>query len=136
MGAILEKLAIPMPDIRTLVALEARIIITLRLAVTAHKTNQDCRQRLDKWLGSSMATTRFLLIDETVGFAWPEAFRIGCPCSSQTTPDEILFLNMVRHVATGNRPAYDALLCEMIEDSARQRIFHDIRNFSRVYLKR
>ncbi|MEP3696636.1 MAG: hypothetical protein ABJM99_16855 [Parasphingorhabdus sp.] len=131
----MEKLVVPMPDIRTLAGAEARIIISLRLAIVAHKTGQDCRERLDDRLGSRKATTRLLLIVETVGFAWPEAFKIGCPCSPQTTPDEILFLNMIRYAVAGNRPAYDALLCEMIDDSARERIFHDIQNFSAIYMK-
>ena len=136
MGAILEKLVVPMPDIRTLAGPEARIIMSLRLAIVAHKTNQDCRERLDERLGSRKATIRLLLIVETVGFAWPEAFKIGCPCTPKTTPDEILFLNMMRHVVTGNRPAYDALLCEMIDDCARERIWHDIGNFADIYMRR
>ncbi len=135
MGAILEKLVVPMPDIRTLAGAEARIIISLRLAIIAHKTGQDCRERLDDRLGSRKATTRLLLIVETVGFAWPEAFKIGCPCTPKTTPDEILFLNMIRYVVAGNKPAYDGLLCEMIDDSARERIWFDIQNFTAFYMK-
>ncbi len=133
---VMEKLVVPMPDIRTLAAVEARIIIALRLAIIAHKTGQDCRSRLDERLGSRKATTRLLLIVETVGFAWPEAFKIGCPCSPKTTPDEILFLNMMRNVLTGDRRAYDALLCEMIDDSSRERIYNDIQNFAVSYFKR
>lgn len=135
MGAILEKLVVPMPDIRTLAGAEARIIMALRLAIIAHKTGQDCRERLDERLGSRKATTRLLLIVETVGYAWPEAFRIGCPCTPKTTPDEILFLNMIRHTVNGNRPAYDGLLCEMIDDSARNRIWYDMQNFAQIYLR-
>jgi hypothetical protein len=134
MGAILQKLVIPMPDIRTLPALEARIIMSLRLAIVAHKTDQDCRSRLAERLGSRLAATRLLIVVETVGFAWPESFKTGCPCSPETTPDEILFLNMIRLAAIGNLPAYNALICEMIDDSARERIFHDIRNFTAAYL--
>lgn len=135
MGAILEKLVVPMPDIRTLSGAEARIIIALRLAIIAHKTGQDCRERLDERLGSRKATTRLLLIVETVGFAWPDTFKIGRPCSPATTPDEILFLNMIRHAATGNRRAFDHLLCEMIDGCARNRIWYDTQNFTEIYMQ-
>jgi len=136
MGALMDKLVVPMPDIRILAAAEARIIIALRLAIIAHKTDQDCRERLDEQLGGRQATTRLLIIAETVGFAWPEAFKLGCPCSPQTTPDEILFLNMIRHVASGNRAGYDALICEMIDDSARDRIYADMEYFVAAYTGR
>lgn len=136
MGAIMEKLVIPMPDIRTLAGAEARVIIAHRLAIIAHKTGQDCRSRLDERLGSRKATIRLLLVVETIGYAWPESFKIGCPCTPKTTPDEILFLNMIRHVVTGNRPGYDGLLCEMIDDSARERIWYDIGSFADIYMKR
>jgi len=135
MGAIMERLVVPMPDIRTLVAAEARIVMALRLAIVAHKTGQDCRARLDQKLGSRLATLRLLIVTEAIGFAWPEAFRTGCPCSPITTADEMLFLNMIRHVVTGNRRAFDGLLCEMIDDGARQRVWYDIGNFTRIYLK-
>ena len=40
MGAILEKLVVPMPDIRTLAGPEARIIMSLRLTAICLNANQ------------------------------------------------------------------------------------------------
>ena len=109
MGAILEQLLKPLPDIRTMPSVEARLIIAFRLA------------------------TRILIMAETIGFAWAEPFQIGRPCCSQTTPDEIWLVAALRLAAGNNRPAFDSLSCEMLGDSERERIFNDLRNFVAAY---
>ncbi|MEH6791570.1 hypothetical protein [Parasphingorhabdus sp.] len=133
MGEILEKLLLPLPDIRTMPAVEARLIIAFRLAVVALKNDYDCREQLSDRLGGKLAATRMLILAETIGFAWPEAFQIGRPCCSRTTPDEIWLAAAIRLAAGGNRPAFDLLSCEMIGDSERERIFIDLRNFVAAY---
>lgn len=133
MGEILEELALPLPDIRTLPSVEARLIIAFRLAVIASRNDYDCWDQLSERLGGDRATTRILIVAETIGFAWPEPFQIGRPCCSLTTPDEIWLLAAIRLAACENRPGFDALSCEMIGDGARERIYNDLRNFVAVY---
>lgn len=135
MGVMIDRLKIPMPDIRTLAAVEARIIMAFRLAIIAYRTDHEYRTRLHERLGSRLAATRLLIIVEMIGFAWPEPFQIGCPCSPNTTPDEILFLNMLRQAIAGNRRGFDSLLCEMLHEDARDRLFTDIRHFADAYLE-
>ncbi|NCN84249.1 MAG: hypothetical protein GW808_05480 [Sphingomonadales bacterium] len=133
MGEILEKLLVPLPDIRTMPAVEARLIIAFRLAVVAIKNDYDCAEQLSDRLGGKLAATRILILAETLGFAWPEPFQIGRPCCSQVTPDEIWLVAAIRMAAGGNRPAFDSLTCEMIGDDERERIFNDLRNFVAAY---
>ena len=133
LGEILEKLLLPLPDIRTMPAVEARLIIAFRLAVVAIKNDYDCSTQLADRLGGKLAATRILILAETLGFAWPEPFQIGRPCCSQVTPDETWLLAALRMAAGKNRPGFDSLTCEMIGDDERERIFTDLRNFVGAY---
>ena len=133
MGEILEKLMVPLPDIRLIPAVEARLIIAFRLAVVAYKNDYDCSEQLSDRLGGKLAAKRILILAETIGCAWPEPFQIGRPCGWQVTPDEMWLAASIRLAATGNRPAFDTLTREMIGDDERERIYNDLRNFVAVY---
>ena len=132
-SAGLAKFSVPMPDLFSLPSDEARIVLALRLAVATNRQGIDARKAIGNRLGSSQAMIRFLIVMESIGCVWPEPFQIGRACCPTTTPDEILLLQMIRYAAAGNQPGYDNLLCEMIGDDGRQRVFGDIRNFIRVY---
>ncbi|MGB5723010.1 MAG: hypothetical protein WBM39_01240 [Parasphingorhabdus sp.] len=133
MGEILEKLALPLADIRTLPSIEAQLIIAFRLAVIASQNDYDYRDQLAERLGGARAVTRILIITETIGFAWPEPFQIGRPCCSLTTHDEIWLIAAIRLAACENRPGFDALSREMISGDARDRIYNDLRGFVATY---
>ena len=133
MVEILERLAMPLPDIRALPSVEARLIIAFRLAVAASQNDYDCRDQLSDRLGSNRAATRIMILAETIGFAWPEPFQIGRPCCSLTTPDEIWLIAAIRLAACENRPGFDGLSCEMIGGDARERIYNDLRGFVAAY---
>ncbi|MEO9634728.1 MAG: hypothetical protein ABJF89_12940 [Parasphingorhabdus sp.] len=134
MEEILEKLLLPSPDIRTLPAVEAKLIIAFRLAVVASKNEYDFKERLADRLGGERAATRILILAETIGAAWPERFQIGRPCCSLTTPEEIWLIASIRLAAGGNRPAFDSLSCEMIGESERERIYTDLCGFVAAYM--
>lgn len=128
-SAHLAKLGAPLPELLSLSGTEARIILALRHAVICQKLQRDPATGLEERLGTGLAVTRFLVILETLGHAWPDNFHLGRNCCRHTTADEITLLQMIRYCAAGDRPAFDRLLCEMIGDDARNRIFIDIRNF-------
>lgn len=134
MGEILEKLLLPLPDIRTLPSVEAKLIIAFRLAVIASQNDYDGHIQLSDRLGGDLAATRILILAETIGFTWSEPFQIGRPCCSQTTPDEIWLIAALRLAAGENRPAFDSLSYEMLGDSERERIYNDLRNFVAAYV--
>ncbi|VWX59083.1 hypothetical protein [Sphingorhabdus sp. 109] len=133
MTEILEKLLLPLPDIRSLPAVEAKLIIAFRLAVVASQNSLDCLDNLSDRLGGRQAATRMLILAETIGSAWQEPFQIGRPCSSLTTPDEIWLVAAIRLAAGDNRPGFDVLSCEMLGDCERERIYQDLGNFVAAY---
>ncbi|ASK90015.1 hypothetical protein [Sphingorhabdus sp. SMR4y] len=135
MTEILEKLLLPLPDIRSLPAVEAKLIIAFRLAVVASQNSIDCLDPLSDRLGGQRAATRMLILAETIGSAWQEPFQIGRPCSSLITPDEIWLIAAIRMAAGDNRPAFDSLSCEMLGDGERDRIYNDLGNFVAAYTR-
>ncbi|WP_417622759.1 hypothetical protein [Parasphingorhabdus sp.] len=135
MGEILEKLLLPLPDIRALPSVEAKLIIAFRLTVIASQNAYDCIDHLADRLGGRLAATRILILAETIGSAWQEPFQIGRPCCSQTTHDEIWLIAAIRLAAGANRPAFDSLSCEMLGDGERERIYNDLCNFVAAYAR-
>ncbi len=129
----LTKLITPLPDLMSLPSAEARIILALRVAVMSQKCYRDARPYLEDRLGSERAVSRFLILVEAIGGAWPESVTIARACCPHTMPDEILLLRMMRHAVDRNRPSFDALICEMIDPSSRDRIYLDMVNFAAVY---
>ncbi|QJB69173.1 hypothetical protein [Parasphingorhabdus halotolerans] len=122
-----------MPDLMSLPSAEARIILALRLAIASHKQRIDARKDIAARLGGKAPMGRFLILIETIGHAWPDSFGVGRCCCPSTTADEILLICMIRYVANEDRPKFDTLLCEMIDDCGRERIYNDIGNFIRSY---
>ncbi len=128
-SAHFSKLGAPLPDLLSLPGAEARIILALRHAIICQKLQQDPMVGLAERLGNRLAVTRFLIVLESVGNAWPDNFHLGRNCCRHTTADEITLLQMIRYCALDDRPDYDQLLCEMIDEDARNRVFIDISNF-------
>jgi hypothetical protein len=129
----LAKLMAPLPHLMSLAASEARIIMSLRVAVMSQKCYRDSRPYLQDRLGGELAANRFLILVEAIGEAWPESVKIARACCPHTMPDEMLLLNMLCCVRQECRPSFDALICEMIAPCGRDRIYTDMRNFASVY---
>lgn len=132
----LAKLAAPLPDLLSLSGPDARVVMALRIAVLSRKLGKDAAPALTEKLGNPMAVTRFFLVIEEIGCVWPDSFHIGRACCRCTTPDELTFLEMLRCVAGGDRPKFDRLVCEMIGDSERDRLFLDMKSFLIAYQPR
>lgn len=68
----LSKWVTALPDLMSLPSAEARIIMSLRVAVMSQKCYRDSRSYLQDRLGGELAANRFLILVETIGEAWPE----------------------------------------------------------------
>jgi hypothetical protein len=74
-------------------------------------------------LGSSSAAASLHLMLATMGAAWPEPFAVAPPCCARLTHDEATLVAMVLASRRHTRPVFDALLCEMLDQDARDRLF-------------
>jgi hypothetical protein len=74
-------------------------------------------------LGSDRAARGLHLLLETVGACWPERFAVAAPCCAQLTHDEATLLAMIVLAGSARRAPFDALLCEMLADDARERLY-------------
>ena len=103
---------------------EARLVVALRIAVFAHKSGTDPAPHVAARLGSTALSNQLSLVVEAMGQAWPDPFSVSRPCCGRLSPDEILFVGMVRSAMRGNRAAFDRQTREMLGEDARTLIYN------------
>jgi hypothetical protein len=74
-------------------------------------------------LGSPASARALHLLLAGMGAAWPEPVAIAPPCCAWLTHDEATLVGMVLAAHRHGRPVFDALLCEMLDGDARDRLF-------------
>lgn len=124
------------PDIRCLPAAQARIAIATRIAVVFTKLQRDPREELANRLGSEMAAARFLGFIEVMGAAWPDPVYVNAPCCPKLSYDEMMVLDLIAACGSGDRPAFDAFLCDMLPADVRDRIYAAAGSFIAAYGRR
>ena len=103
---------------------EARLVVALRIAVFAHKSGTDPAPHVAARLGSTALSNQLSLVVEAMGQAWLEPFCVSRPCCARLSPDETMFVAMVRSAARGNRAAFDRQTREMLGEDARNLIYN------------
>lgn len=112
----------PPPRLADLDTEEAAIVAATRHWVRAR--GQGCPlQAAGAVLGSRPAAGALHLMLATLGAAWPDPFAVAPPCCPHLTHDEATLVGMVLASRRHDRPVFDALLCEMLDDDARDRLF-------------
>lgn len=111
---------------------EAKLVVALRIAVFAHKSGEDPGPHVAARLGSTVLSNHLSLVIEAMGQAWPDPFSVSRPCCGRLSPDEAMFVGMVRSAMRGNRAAFDRLTCEMIGEDARTLIYNLMWQFGRM----
>ncbi len=103
---------------------EAKLVVALRIAVFAHKSGNDPAPHVSARLGSVALSNQLSLVVEAMGQAWPEPFCVSRPCCGRLSPDETMFVSMVRSAMRGNRAAFDRQTSEMLAEDARTLIYN------------
>lgn len=111
-------------DLGSATVFEARLVVALRIAVYAHKTGADPAPHVAARLGSIALSNQLSLVLEAMGQVWPEPFSVSRPCCGRLSPDEAMFVGMVRSAMRGNRAAFDRQTREMISEDARTLIYN------------
>ena len=85
---------------------------------------RDCPMRAahDR-LGCGRSARGLHLLLAYIGSCWPEPFAVSAPGSSCLTHDEATLLVMIEAARDHRRPVFDALLCEMLDQDARDRLY-------------
>jgi hypothetical protein len=104
--------------------LEARLVVAMRIAIFAHKSGADPAPYVATRLGSAVLSNQLSLVVEAIGQAWPEPFAVSRPCCGRLSPDEGMFIGMLRAAMRGNRAAFDRQTCEMIGEDGRTLIYN------------
>lgn len=103
---------------------EARLVVAARIAIFAHKSGEDPAPHVAARLGSVMLSNQLSLILEAMGQAWPEPFCVSRPCCGRLSPDETMFVAMLRAAMRGNRATFDRQSSEMLAEDARTLIYN------------
>lgn len=111
-------------DLGSASLMEAKLVVALRIAIFAHKSGADPAPHVAARLGSIPLSNQLSLVLEAMGQAWPDPFSVSRPCCGRLSPDEVLFVGMVRSAMRGNRAAFDRQTREMLGEDARSLIYN------------
>lgn len=118
-------------DLGSATLLEAKLVIAARIAIFAHRSGVDPAPHVAARLGSPQLCNQLSLILEAVGQAWPEPFCVSRPCCGRLSPDETMFVAMLRAAMMGNRAAFDRTSREMLAEDGRTLIYNLMWQFGR-----
>lgn len=107
---------------------DARLILAARSCLILRGSRQDPLPRLQHYLLSHIVATRFAVLMDVVQQIWPEPFGIHRPCCPNASLDEELLCRTVHLAVFNRRPAFDALLNEMLAIEARDLLYSAARN--------
>lgn len=119
---MLDTLFAPPPRLAALDIGEQSLVAAARHWIWARGSGCPMR-RTTQMLGSPDAAGALHLTLVTIGAAWPEPFAVAPPCCARLTHDEATLVAMVLASRRHGRPVFDALLCEMLDQDARDRLF-------------
>lgn len=102
---------------------DARLILAARSCLILRRARQDPLPRLREYLLSHVVAMRFAMLMDVVQQIWPEPFGIHRPCCPNASLDEALLSRAVHLAAFDQRPAFDALLYEMLGSEARDLLY-------------
>ena len=120
---LIEQFAVEPIRLLEIHARDARQILAARSWCILRRAGHDPLPRLQGYLLSQFAATRFALLMETVTQIWPEPFAIHRPCCPTASIDEAMLIQAVRLANLDARPEFEALLREMIPLEARDLLF-------------
>lgn len=120
---MLADLLTRIPTLAEILPEEARIVTALRLWVIASRTGRCPIAAAGQRLGGKRAGAHLHLLLEEIGACWPEPFAVSPPCCLRLSHDEALLAEMIRLAQGGDRPSFDRLLCDLLPDDARERLF-------------
>lgn len=121
---MLALLFAPPPRLADLAPEQACLVSAARRWVMAQRHERICPlQAAAAQLGCLQAARALHLLMAQVGAAWPDPVAIAPPCCGVLTHDEATILGLVLAARYHGRPVFDALLCEMLGQSARETLF-------------
>lgn len=118
-----QRLLLALPRTDQLAPEQAAIAGAVRRWVIAGKLRQCPFRAAAERLGCVHAARQLHLLLETIRVAWPDPFAVAPPCCATLSHDETTLLVMIAAARDHRRPVFDALLCEMLDQDARDRLY-------------
>jgi hypothetical protein len=125
-----QLFALP-PRLVDLVPNEAALIMAARRWVMAQRHERMCPpQAAARQLGCLDAARSLHMLLAQIGAAWPDPVAVAPPCCAVLTHDEATLVGIVIAARRHSRPVFDALLCEMLDQDARDRLHAAARSLA------
>jgi hypothetical protein len=122
-ASMLDRLFAPPPRLADLAPEEAGLVLAARRWVSAQRHARACPlHAAAASLGSLDAARSLHLLLAQVGASWPDPVAVAPPCCARLTHDELTLVGIVIAARRHARPVFDALLAEMLDQDARNRL--------------
>lgn len=131
---MLDQIFAPPPRLADLLPEEAAVVFATRTWVAARRQGTCPLQAAAAQIGDLQAARALHVLLVYVGASWPDPVAIAPPCCGRLTHDEASLLGLVIAAHRHRRPVFDALTCEMLDQSARDRLFDAARKLGGLAL--
>lgn len=126
---ILNRYFTPTPYLTELQAPQARLVRAFRLAVLFGKAGRCPIAQIAPMIGGVASAVQFVRVVQMMGAHWAEPIRIYRPCCPQSSPDEILMLDLINAMVMRDAVGLRALLSDLLPDEAITTIQSEIAAF-------
>ncbi len=125
---------IELPTLLDIPKREVLMILAARSWCLLRRSRMDPLPRIAEYLNSQIAAMRFAVLMDALQQVWPEPFTVHRPCCQAASADELLLCRIIGLANAQQRPAFDALLREMLGSEARDLIYARAQTLNRDVL--
>lgn len=124
-----------MPSLNELPEPQARLVRAFRLTVLFGKAGKCPIAHIMPMVGGLAAATHFVRVVQVLGAHWPEPIRIYRPCCPQSSPDEMLLLDMINCMVQRDLAGFRSLLSDMLNEEAIGAIQTEMADFTARHIR-
>lgn len=106
-----------------------KLLKSLRLVPLLSRNAPCVAAKLVEELGDAPSVRKFMLVAHAIGAIWPEPVAVCLPCGCMMTHDEALILNLFGAVTQQDRPQFDAIAQDLLNDTERHHLYVSMHNF-------
>lgn len=126
---ILNRHFAPTPSLTELQEPQARLIRAFRLAVLFGKAGRCPIEQIAPMIGGVASAAHFVRVVQVMGAHWVEPIRIYRPCCPQSSPDEMLLLDLINAMVVRDGAGFRAFLSDLLPEDTIATIQSEIAAF-------
>lgn len=124
-----------MPTLNDLPEPQARLVRAFRFTVLFGKAGKCPIAHIMPMVGGLAAATHFVRVVQVLGAHWPESIRIYRPCCPQSSPDEMLLLDMINCMVLRDLAGFRDILSDMLTEAAIGAMQTELADFTARHIR-